>query len=168
MSEDLKIEMPAESRECGRPAKRTGLPCRRNAERFAAACTQHMTAEESSRLVLVKAVWAQAYEHGYRTSEERHLDEIQALKVKNQKLSASLHIQSLRFEQDGNQIVNVGGLPYLWSGSEDPLVVGEEVMIPCSPSDYALGKSGLKKGVVTSLGTTLRVPIGWVRGRAEP
>lgn len=166
----VKIELPREAGECGRPAKRTGAPCKRpTADSFARACPHHITPEERASAEAQKELWIKAFTEGFRASEEQHLGKIQDLKMKIGKLSAELYSQTLRFEQDGNQIVNVDGYPYLWDGNQEPLRLGEKVLVPFFRGDYVRIRrdSRFKEGVVTSLGTTMRRPLARILGRVE-
>ncbi|MEW1902111.1 hypothetical protein [Streptomyces sp. NPDC086147] len=69
------------------------------------------------------------------------------------------------YEVNGCQVVKVGGYGYRWRGNE-PLEVGDRVLLPENYVSRIKNGPGPTVGVVSKLGTTCRGSLSDVVGRA--
>lgn len=165
MDSETKIDLKLEIGQCGRPTK-AKTPCKQPAAHFfTPGCRLHCSPEELAMGRFISRVYWDARRAGREEGEQGAQEEINRLKKKVAKLQKEEEDRLLRHRVDGDQIVQVDGYAYRWSGDKKPLEVGEKVYIPCSYVDNIRGDHGFKTGTVTGLGTTFQGSLERVRSR---
>lgn len=155
---------PVEIRTCGRPT-RAGTPCKARISRFEVACRTHATEHDQDV--------AEAYRRGYDEGREfeRQLSagadraKIEWLERRIAQLEEQKDKEQRYYEIDGDQVVEVGGYAYRWRGDE-PLKVGDEVLLPENWVSRMKAGPGPTRGVVSKLGATHQGSLSFIVGRA--
>lgn len=152
---------PSPGRECGRPTKKDGRPCRQQANGYLPGCSVHVTPDEKALANLLYEVAGEAYSEGFRVGQNAAGTQIEMLSEKVRLLeNGGVAGPARLFQCAGQQLVEVGETAYTWSGAR-PLVPGDTVLIP-----RARGRRGLFEGVVSRLGTTQSGPFPHIAARA--
>lgn len=152
-----------EARRCGRPTK-SGAPCRTQLYHPSeVACGKHATEHDLAI--------TEAYRRGWRDAFDLRRDVSQSttdgLKQRIEELERQLDDAQRYFEQDGDQVVEVGRYAYRWGGNP-PLEVGERVRLPQNWLSEVRSGPGTYEGVVAKLGATYRGQLSRILGRADP
>lgn len=152
---------PTPGRDCGRPTKKDGRPCRQHANGYLPGCSRHATPDEVALAELLSKVAGEAYIEGFRTAQRAAGTQVESLSEKVRLLEyGGVSGPARLFYCAGQQLVEVGETAYTWSGSR-PLVPGDAVLIP-----RTRGRRGLFEGVVSRLGTTQSGPFPHIATRA--
>lgn len=134
--------------ECGRPTLK-GKPCTRNAEMFVPGCGVHASEDEIKFGRQVLRAWQGGYRVGSRQKTEHLFERITSLSNEIKILKTS---SDLRVDDGGDQIVEVDGFAFRWSGSPR-LALGEMILLAACRHSRRLGYANDWPGKVTALGT---------------
>ncbi|WP_171171869.1 hypothetical protein [Streptomyces sp. I05A-00742] len=109
------------------------------------------------------------YREGYESGSERAASSsrfrVEQLERRVKELEQKLDEAVRVYEMDGDQVVGVDGYAYRWRGDE-PLAVGDRVLLPENYVSSMKYGRGPFPGVVTELGTTYRGPLSFIIRRA--
>lgn len=153
---------------CGRNTK-AGTACKgTRPTRHHLACRQHATADEDHYGDLIAAAWSDGYAAGSESARELGELRVQHLEQQLAELRAERDAEQRRHhDADGRQLVEVGRYSYTWNG-DDPLAVGDDVMLPENYVSAARLGPGPWRGTVSALGSTYVGAMSPVLRRAEP
>lgn len=151
-------------RRCGRPT-RSGTPCRNPLFGHDLACATHATEQDRALADAYRKGYSEGLRQGYDMGKSGATSEIDRLTRRVQDLQRQAEENARYYERDGDQVVEVGGYGYRWSGSP-PLEVGERVLLPENWLSAVQRGHGPFEGVVTALGSTYEGPLSRILRRA--
>lgn len=146
MSLPQMVLPPQWARQCGRPTK-SKTACKQRADGYLPACKLHSTPDELALNEVLVTVERAGYKNGRDSAKGASELELKHLKDKVKKLEQQEDDRDRIFSVGGDQLVEVEGYAYRWSGPK-PLVVGDRVRLPAnyiSPRGWS--------GLVTKLGS---------------
>lgn len=108
--------------------------------------------------------WHEGYKQGCESGTSSAKLKIEWLERQVKELEQRLDNATRIHEVDGDQIVEVGGYAYRWRGDE-PLQVGDRVLLPENYVSRMKEGRGPFQGVVTGLGTTYRGNLSTIISR---
>lgn len=154
-----------EVRTCGRPTK-SGHPCKARVSGSDVACGIHSTEQDRAVADAYRRGYQEGRESGARSSNESSKLRIAWLERQVEELRQRLDKATRVHELGGDQVVDVGGYAYRWSG-ETPLEVGDRVLLPENYVSRMKHGPGPVEAVVHALGTTYQGPLAFVLRRLD-
>lgn len=145
---NLDFATTPEPRKCKHTLTKGGI-CGDATLPFIPYCSGHASAEDVAMCNLLRKIYYNGRAEGAEWAEEQ----LEQLRGKVERFQAALEVDGRRFFDEGNQVVEVNGIPYAWSGSVH-LIVGEKVVLP-----------NRRVGPVTALGTAAEGPFTMILAR---
>ncbi|MFI6782832.1 hypothetical protein [Micromonospora sp. NPDC050276] len=158
------IEQSDEVRRCGRPTK-AGKPCRVQLSPFDVACGTHATEQNRAVAEAHRRGNSEGFRQGWEMGSSSAKSTIERLEQRVRELEQRLDDAQRYFDMDGDQVVEVDGYAYRWSGSR-PLAVGDRVVLPQNWLSSMRNGPGTFEGVVTKIGATYRGELSRIVRRA--
>jgi len=153
---------------CARPTRTTGEPCKaRRVSRFAPACHTHLTEREAESAEVARHAYTLGWNSGRESGARFAAEHTQQLTQRVKELEAQLDAERHLYELEGDQLVEVDGYAYRWSGP-DRLAVGDRVVLPQNWISKLKHGPGPFAGQVTMLGTKYRGDIARILRREKP
>ncbi|WP_433185678.1 hypothetical protein [Actinoallomurus sp. CA-150999] len=150
-------ESPSTNRTCGHATK-SGKPCKQVLYGHDVACKLHATKHDHALAAARKEGWEDGFARGSELgagAARIERQELERLREKVKDLERRLEDASRYYEIDGDQVVEVEGYGYRWSGA-DQLKVGDRVLLPENYVSVLKRGRGPIEGTVTKLGSTYR------------
>ncbi|WP_251066909.1 hypothetical protein [Streptomyces sp. ISL-36] len=151
-------------RTCGRPT-RSGSPCKIRISGSDVACGTHATEQDKAVAEAHRRGWNEGYKSGSESSASFSKSRIERLEQRVKELEEQLDSTRRVYEVNGCQVVEVGGYAYRWRGN-DPLEVGDRVLLPENYVSRLRNGPGPTVGVVNKLGIVYRGSLSDIVGRA--
>jgi hypothetical protein len=155
-----------EPSQCGRPTK-SGAPCKNPRYSHFAACRTHSTAHETELAEARTAAYWDGFRAGRKSAADVAGSHVEGLQRQIDRLRQQIDAENRRLVIGSDQIVEVNGSAYYWSGDEPPLAVGDRVLLPANWFSEIKYGTGPFEGTVTALGSTYSGHLSAVIRRAS-
>ncbi|MBT2442807.1 hypothetical protein J7E93_22390 [Streptomyces sp. ISL-36] len=129
------------------------------------ACGTHATEQDKAVAEAHRRGWNEGYKSGSESSASFSKSRIERLEQRVKELEEQLDSTRRVYEVNGCQVVEVGGYAYRWRGN-DPLEVGDRVLLPENYVSRLRNGPGPTVGVVNKLGIVYRGSLSDIVGRA--
>lgn len=150
-------ESSPRTRTCGRETK-SGKPCKQVLSGRDVACKLHASEHDRALAAARKEAWEEGFALGKDLeagSARTERQEVERRRQRVKELEQQLEDASRYYEINGDQVVEVDGYGYRWTGP-DQLEVGDRVLLPENYVSALKHGRGPFAGVVTKLGSTYR------------
>ena len=150
-------------RACGRPTK-SGKPCKARIYGPDLACAVHATEQDRELAQAYRQGHSDGFREGSAAAGGVAKAQVECLERRVRELEQRLDDAQRFYEVDGDQAVEVDGYAYRWRGDQ-PLEVGDRVLLPENWLSRLKHGPGPYPGVVTRLGATYRGELFLIVGR---